>query len=336
MSGPSSMWHGSQRKWQAKAPDRRLLFRLPAAMAIVAAIVGFYYRLVHVNATTVALSLLLAILGISTFWGLLEATVAAVMAMLSFNLFFLEPVGNLTIYDTQNWVAFFAFMVTAVTASQLSARAKRRTAEAVERRHELEHLFELSQSMLLAGGSGDAIRSLVNRVCRVFQVESAAFYSKAANDYYRSGPEGFALSDEKLRHAADRDEIFFYAEGGMAIVPVRLGGQSLGSLGLAGTLPSSEVLNAVAYLVAIGIERQRAVDEAARAEAARQSEMLKSALLDALAHDLKTPLTSIKAAATSLLGGDRPPTDRELLTIIDEEADRLNRITAEVVAMARI
>ena len=122
----------------------------------------------------------------------------------------------------------------------------------------------------------------------------------------------------------------------MAIVPVRLGGQSLGSLGLAGTLPSPEVLNAVAYLVAIGIERQRAVEEAARAEAARQSEMLKSALLDSLAHDIKTPLTSIKAAVTSLLGGDRPPADRELLSIIDEEADRLNRIAAEVVAMARI
>jgi len=127
-----------------------------------------------------------------------------------------------------------------------------------------------------------------------------------------------------------------YAGGDLAIVPVRLGGQALGSLGLAGKLPSNEVLNAVAYLVAIGIERERALEEAARAEAARQSEMLKSALLDSLAHDLKTPLTSIKAAATSLLGGERPPSDRELLSIIDEEADRLNRIAAEVVAMARI
>jgi two-component system sensor histidine kinase KdpD len=305
-------------------------------VAIVAAIIGIYFRLVHVNATTVALTLLLAILGISTVWGLREATVASVLAMLGFNFFFLEPIGKLTIADSQNWVAFFAFMVTAVTASQLSAMAKRRTAEAVERRRELERLFELAQSMLLVGGAREAIRSLVNQVCRVFQVESAAFYSKAADDYYRSGPEAFAISDEKLRQAANQDEIFFYAEGGIAIVPVRLGGQSLGSLGLAGALPSSEVLNAVAYLVAIGIERQRALDEAARAQAARQSETLKSALLDALAHDIKTPLTSIKAAATSLLGGARPASDRELLSIIDEEADRLNRIAAEVVEMARI
>jgi two-component system sensor histidine kinase KdpD len=117
---------------------------------------------------------------------------------------------------------------------------------------------------------------------------------------------------------------------------VRLGGQTLGNLGLTGPLPSDEVLNAVAYLVAIGIERARTLEEASRAEAARQSEVLKSALLDALAHDFKTPLTSIKAAVTSLLGQARPEADRELMTIINEEADRLNRLVAEVLEMVRI
>jgi two-component system sensor histidine kinase KdpD len=96
------------------------------------------------------------------------------------------------------------------------------------------------------------------------------------------------------------------------------------------------VLNAVAYLVAIGIERARTLEEASRAEAARQSEVLKSALLDALAHDFKTPLTSIKAAATSLLGQPHADADRELMTIINEEADRLNRLVAEVLEMVRI
>jgi two-component system sensor histidine kinase KdpD len=96
------------------------------------------------------------------------------------------------------------------------------------------------------------------------------------------------------------------------------------------------VLNAVAYLVAIGVERARALEEASHTEAAHQSEVLKSALLDALAHDFRTPLTSIKAAATSLLGGDRCAEDRELMTIINEETDRLNRLVAEVLEMVRI
>ena len=88
-------------------------------------------------------------------------------------------------------------------------------------------------------------------------------------------------------------------------------------------------------LVAITIEKARAIEEASHAEAARQSEVLKSALLDSLAHDIKTPLTSIKAAVTSLLG-TAPEADRELLTIINEEADRLNQLAAEVIAMARV
>ena len=87
--------------------------------------------------------------------------------------------------------------------------------------------------------------------------------------------------------------------------------------------------------IAITIEKARALEDASHAEAARQSEVLKSALLDSLAHDIKTPLTSIKAAVTSLLGS-APGADSELLTIINEEADRLNRLAAEVVEMARI
>jgi two-component system sensor histidine kinase KdpD len=117
--------------------------------------------------------------------------------------------------------------------------------------------------------------------------------------------------------------------------PVRLGGRGLGSLALLGPLPAETTLRALANLVAITLEKARAIEDASHAEAAHQSEVLKSALLDSLAHDIKTPLTSIKAAATSLLGG-APGAERELLTIIDEEADRLNRLSAEVIAMARV
>ncbi len=122
---------------------------------------------------------------------------------------------------------------------------------------------------------------------------------------------------------------------GVALAPVRLGGRSLGSMALVGSLPSDQMVRAVANLIAITIEKARALEDASHAEAARQSEVLKSALLDSLAHDIKTPLTSIKAAVTSLLGSS-PGAESELLTIINEEADRLNRIAAEAVEMARI
>jgi two-component system sensor histidine kinase KdpD len=106
-------------------------------------------------------------------------------------------------------------------------------------------------------------------------------------------------------------------------------------MALIGSPPSAQMAHAIANLIAITIEKARALEDASHAEAAGQSEVLKSALLDSLAHDIKTPLTSIKAAVTSLLGS-APGADRELLTIINEEADRLNRLAAEVVEMARI
>ena len=308
--------------------------RLIAAPAIVALIIAFYSRWFSVNNTTVALTLLLAILGISTWWGLLEATIASVIAVLGFNYYFLPPVGTLAVQDPQNWVALIAFLVTAVTASQLSVRAKRRTQEAIDRRREVEGLYALSQTLLLSGSARTASQDLVSRVVKILGVSTAAFHTRSGDETFRWGPENPLISDDQLQ--ADREEPLIDAPKGFAIIPVRLGGQALGNLGLAGPLPSEAVLNAVAYLVAIGIERARALEEASHAEAERKSEVLKSALLDALAHDFRTPLTSVKAAVTSLLGRDRPDEDRELLTIINEEADRLNRLVAEVLEMVRI
>jgi len=316
------------------SPRTRRALRLIAAPAIVGLVIAFYYRLVSVNSTTVALTLLLVVFGISTGWGLLEATIASLVAVLGFNYYFLPPVGTFEIQDPQNWVALTAFLVTAVMASQLSARAKRRTREAVERRREVEGLYALSQSLLLSGSARTASQDLVSRVVRILGVTTAAFHAKLTHETFRWGPDDPLISDEQM--LVDREEALIDRSRGSAIVPVRLGGQALGNLGLAGPLPSDEVLNAVAYLVAIGIERARSLEEASRAEAARQSEVLKSALLDALAHDFKTPLTSIKAAITSLLGQSRPDAERELMTIIDEEADRLNQLVAEVLEMVRI
>jgi two-component system sensor histidine kinase KdpD len=279
--------------------------------------------------------LLLAILGISTYWGLAEAMVASVAAVLGFNLMFLPPVGKLTIQDPQNWVALLAFLVTAVTASQLSARARRRTAEAEERRLEIERLYALVQSMMLTGSARKTIREFVNRVVQVFGCSAAAFYYGPSDEFFRSGPESQVVTDHELLAETEVDDISVDAVRGIAIAPVRLGGRPLGSMALIGAPPSAQMVRAISNLIAITIEKARALEDASHAEAARQSEVLKSALLDSLAHDIKTPLTSIKAAVTSLLGGAQDP-GRELLTIINEEADRLNQLAAEVVEMARI
>src|SRR5262245_44794560 len=104
------------------------------SILFIAGITFFFSRVFdRVNSTTVALTFLLAILGIATAWGLFEGIVASLTGMLCFNFFFLPPLGTLTIADPQNWVALFAFLVTAVVASQLSASARQRALEATRR-----------------------------------------------------------------------------------------------------------------------------------------------------------------------------------------------------------
>ena len=308
--------------------------RTAAALVIVGAVLAADWAL-RVNSTTAALTLLLAILGLSAQLGLGEALVASVAAMFGFNIFFLPPIGKLTIQDPQNWVAVAAFLVTAVTASQLSAHARRRAAEAEAGQVEMERLYALLQSMMLTGSARKTIREFVNRAVQVFGCTAAAFYYRPADEYVRSGPESQVVSDHELLVESEVENPSVDPLRGVALAPVRLGGRPLGSMALIGSPPSEKMVRAMSNLVAITIEKARALEDASHAEAARQSETLKSALLDSLAHDLKTPLTSIKAAVTSLLG-TAPAANRELLTIINEEADRLNQLAAEVVEMARI
>ena len=307
--------------------------RFAASVLIIAAILALYRTLLPVNNTTVALTLLLAILGMSAGWGLAEATVASLVAVVGFNYWFLPPVGTLTIQDPQNWVALLAFLVTAVTASQLSARARRRAAEAEAGRLEIERLYALVQAMMLSGNARKTIREFVYKVVQVFGCSAAAFYYRPSDEIFRSGAESNPVSDHDLRVAAELEDVSIDPQRLLATAPVRLGGRPLGSMALIGPLPSEQSVRAIMHLMAITIEKARALEDAGHAEAARQGEVLKSALLDSLAHDIKTPLTSIKAAVTSLLASSA---ESELLTIINEEADRLNQLAAEVIEMARI
>src|ERR1700735_3717305 len=122
-----------------------------AAFAIVLGITIFYRKVLPVNATTVALTFLLAILAVSTVWGIAVSVFMSVAAMLAFNYYFLPPVGKFTVADPQNWVALFAFLVVSVSASSLSTRARQKAEDASARRREIENLYAFSQVLLESG-----------------------------------------------------------------------------------------------------------------------------------------------------------------------------------------
>ena len=317
----------------------RVVGRVLTAVAFVGAITFVFVRMLPLNATTAGFFYLVAILTIATVGGLVESTIASIVAMLCFNFFFLPPVGTFTIADPQNWVALFAFLATSLVASQLSARAKRRTEEAVARQHEMEKLYSVSRALLLTDSTRPMGNQIVQSVAQAFGFSGVALYERNSNEVYRAAEGDLGDLDRKLREAALRSTSFRDEETGFTIAPVRLGGQPIGSLAIRDASLSDAALQSLLNLVAIGLERVLSQDALNRAEIARRSEELKSTLLDAIAHEFKTPLTSIKAVTTDLLSDDAnqlPERQRELVSIADEGTDRLSKLVTEAIQLARI
>ncbi|MGB9202638.1 MAG: DUF4118 domain-containing protein [Terriglobales bacterium] len=300
------------------------------------------YRWLHLNPTTMALAFLLGVLGISTFWGLRRAIFMSVIATLAFNYFFLPPIRTFTIADPQNWIALFAFLATAVTASELSARARRGTRAAVERQQELERLYGFSQLLLSSDNPAELLNLIPRYIVESFGIRSAAISLSSRSDVYRSGPTIDGLESRDLQLVCLRGEPRFDAAHELAFMPLRMGMRVVGCMGVSGRELSRQTLEAIGSLVAISSERAGAVEKLSRAEAARESEQLRSVLLDSVTHEFRTPLTAIKASVTSLLGspghspGHSEEERQELLTIINEESDRLNRLVGEAAEMAQL
>jgi two-component system, OmpR family, sensor histidine kinase KdpD len=312
-------------------------FGLAIAFALIAAITFFYKHMLAANQTTVALSYLLAILAVSAVWGMIVSVFMSILAMLAFNYFFLPPVGGFTIADPQNWVALGAFLFTSIMGSQLSARIRKEADEAIGRRHEIERLYKFSQKLLGEGNVIQLMNAVPNYIVDSFETGAAELFLPQKDKFYRSGFGAALLDETQMKTAFLRDELTVDTEKGVYFVPVRLGVRAIGSIGISGARLSRQTLEAVGSLVAIAVERARAVEQLGQTEAERQGERLKSALLDSITHDFRTPLTSMKAAVSSLLSSETDKAQqKELLTIIDEECDRLNHLVEEAAEMARL
>lgn len=306
-----------------------------AGLLILAVLVALLRRMAVFNSTSVALALLLGVQVVSTYWGLSAAIVTSVVAMLSFNYFFLPPVGTFTIANPQNWVALFAFLFTSVVVSQLSGRARLREEDAYRRRREAERLYAFSQRLLGTGNVMEVLNSVPSVLVEIFEAGEAALFLVEKQKFYRSGPGPSILDPEEMKSAVAREGSINNPRLGLHIAPIRLGVRPIGSVGMSGTRLSAETMEAMSPLIAIAIERAQAVEEVGRNEALREGERLKSALLDSITHDIRTPLTSIKAAVTTLLSGApiEAPQRQELLTVINEESDRLNYMVEEAAEM---
>ena len=311
--------------------------RLALSLGIILGITEFYRHVRWANQTTIALTFLFAILTVSAAWGFAVSAFMSVAAMLAFNYFFLPPVGTFTIADPQNWAALIAFLATALIASQLSTRMRQQAQEAQRRRREAERLYAFSRRLLVSGNVIALLNAVPRHIIESFEMGAVALYLKDKRKFYRAGSLA-NLDDEEMRRVTVTQEPVVDRGRSLSFVPVMVGTRSIGSLGLSGQPLSRETLEALGTLTGIAIERAGAVEELGKTEATREGERLKSALLDSITHDFRTPLTSIKASVTSLLSAPPSvaPPSRELLSVINEETDRLNQLVGDAAEMARL
>jgi len=314
---------------------RRAGIGVVAGAAAVALITLVAFRF-HLNLTTAALLHLITVVLIARHSGFRAASGVSLIAVVCQLYFLVPPVLTFVVADPQNWVALAAFEYCALVVSSLSGQANRQTLAATRRREETEGLYEISRLILLMDRAQEPGPQLSGLIQRVFRCDSAGIFDADSTRFAVAGPSdsGFE-SRAKDAYIGARD--WFDVSDSAWFCVLRMGMRPVGALALRGGGIGETVARALASLVAVALERSHSLEKESQAEAARRSEQLRTAVLDALAHDVKTPLTAIRAASSGLLEvGSLPPAQSELVTLIDNEAGRLDEITNRLLGMARL
>ena len=268
----------------------------------------------------------------AVYGGFWQATFISVVAVGCLDYFFDEPIFSFSVGRLSNWIELAAFEFTAVIISRLSNRAHLRELEAVAERREAGRLYQTARRILLVGGPGPLLASLLREI---FELRGVVLFDALPAAVHESGvtqgldgktllarmQEAYYANSDRFEH---KDKVWYCV--------LRLGMHPVGALALAGTEMSELTAAAVASLCAIALERERSLEKQNHAEAARQAEQLRTAVLDALAHKFKTPLTVIRTASSGLpAAGPLSALQTELVSLIDHEARRLNDLASRLV-----
>lgn len=306
-----------------------------AALTVVALVTFFAFRL-HLNLSTTGFLYFLIVVMASVLLGFWEASITSLIAVNCLNYFFVPPVFTLRVSDPQNLVALTTFEITALVVSRLSTRVQGQARAEARQRMEIEKLYELSRRILLLDRRRTIGPQVVALIQEIFGTESVALF-----DATLAHVDAVGLRAKDLEHLA-RGAYFqdntLEDESADALAHVlRLGYRPVGAIALTDREIGWRTMRSIASLSAIALERARSFETESRAEAGRQTEQLRTAVLDSLAHAFKTPLTAIQTASSGLLeGGSLSGDDREMAALIDERAEHLNRLTTELLQMARI
>lgn len=356
---------------------RARAYAVAIAVVLLATIVLFPLR-PHLNALNVTLLYLIVVTGISLVCGTAASSVASALAFLCFDFFFIPPYYTFSVARSDHLLTLFVFLGIANLVTQLVARSRSRTEETLRHARQTSMLYDFSAALVGEIGLDSTLRVVVQRVWRVFGLDGCAILLDSHGELVPRAVEGdslIGLDDANLlglsqwvlsnRHLASLDATrarlrppgppgqkapwsFAFGLRGrdILVLPITTTRRALGVMVASRrkdrprfTEDEARLLATFANQAALAIERCLLTEEQVNAEVLARSDELKSALLLAVSHDLRTPLASIKASATSLLQSDVEWSDEDrddLLHAIDEEADRLNHLVANILDLSRI
>lgn len=264
-------------------------------------------------AVSVGVIYLLAVLLVSTIWGLRLGLLTALLSALAFNWFHIPPTGRFTIGNAENWVALGVFVVTAVVVSSISDLSRNRALQAERRRREADLTSELAQ-MFSTSPVNFAINRAASRIAEALEL-----------DHVQITLGHFASEGPRLR-------------------VLRSDGVPVAALRYDGTLDSEAertldeaVIPALEALVVAALERDALTESLVEKEALRRSDEIKTSLLRAVSHDLRTPLMAIAAAGEALQSETINHDDRAALAAtVTEQADRLSELVLKLLDLSRL
>jgi two-component system, OmpR family, sensor histidine kinase KdpD len=310
-----------------------------------------------VNKTTVVLAYLLVVTAAAAAGGLGPGITAAALGFLAFDLLFLQPYHHIIVDDPQDYLSLAVYLLVAVVVSLLVATSERRRAQAERRERETRMLFDLSTSLVAHGSLDDTLRGVVGTVRSLFDLAGCAIVLPSGDGIRLAAVDGQVPDDLDERFVGVRSAqtsvqlrgpVGADLEPGRALtVPMRSGEHVVGALVVVAGGPGSSgfgeaerrVLATFANQAALAVEQVQQEEQRNRAVALQETDRLRTALLNSVSHDLRTPLASIKASASSLLDRDIQWSDAErdeFLTTINTEVDRLTRLVHNLLDMSRI
>jgi two-component system sensor histidine kinase KdpD len=295
-------------------PSRRV--GMAVAVALVALCTLLIYPLEQA-APVVSLGVvyMLAVVIVSVTWGLWLGVCTSLLSALAFNYFHLPPVGQLTIRNGDNWVALAAFLVVCMLASSVAEVTRARSREAAERRREADLAAEMARLLLGGRRLSEELPTAAARLSQVLDLPSAAIELEAVEGDERR--VAFPLREGPRRL-------------GTLLVPSNTSESTLRRL-------QERVVPALESLLSAGLERESLLSDVVETAALRRADVIKTALLRAVSHDLRSPLTAISAAADAVGSTSLSEAERlEMAAVIQQETQRLSRLVDNLLDLSRL